>query len=900
MGRFTVPPLPQESPIGSRVRFTCKVNSTPPTNITWLKDGQPLPQNTNRYAVLPTGTLQIYDITTEDAGAYRCVATNAANRKQSDEAQLTIKRQESSTFAMLTTPENQNKRVGEVAVLECGVATYDKSQGKPTVTWTKIGGSLERTRRLLDSLVIDNVQPEDSGYYNCTIASPQLPSVKQYKAFINVLKPPRLTLDDTDPIVETKVTQNRRIRCVTTGNPKPKITWLKDGKPLTINGRIREFQTSSKKAVSNGWRELLIGHITRADAGYYQCVARNSIGITLKTIKLSVQLDENRPLPPSNLRAIALSSDTVRLSWELQETYNGTKPLFTIHYYPTEGETKKEKQKLIRNSEKSSELIRDLQPYTNYSIYMNVYTSVRDQSFRPSDRSVTVVVLTKEGVPRAAPTVTLTSSNSSTIHVAWTRADPVTAQGRIVGYKVLYREHGTNSQKMRDVDGADNLEYTLTGLKANVIYDVRVATVTTAGFNRYLDESIWPWVSLNTQSTDTNNPQPSRIIPPVQDITPVYIVPNHGPPFDITWEIQSSGLLRLMWKPPKGPHSEILKYHVFYTYDADKPIDNWMITSIPGELNQAEFIDLQPGTGYTFKVRAIMSLGEISEPSESVLVTMPRCILNVCVPLTVEQRPLLSDRTIGIIIGVNIGGVCIIICAIIIACKNKCFPLAPQRCIHGYPANYIHHGNGNGHVMNGHIPNSGMTHSGTDLADVDCYTPVMPPLSQQLRQEAGLEGDTDRETSGDTQQDNPPVVNCHTRLLDDVQRSSRVPVDDLNDIDNDDPDDLNDVDPPIEMTTTSIVPPYTSNIDMDQNYLDDRFKSGQHCLGTFSAVPGTGQTDPTLTKLPGRTDPTLTSLPAQREHTQTMFNQGEDSNSVSLESLNMSFRPENGLSTSVV
>lgn len=40
--------------------------------------------------MLSSGVLQIHGVVREDAGSYRCVATNSANQRQSSEAELAI------------------------------------------------------------------------------------------------------------------------------------------------------------------------------------------------------------------------------------------------------------------------------------------------------------------------------------------------------------------------------------------------------------------------------------------------------------------------------------------------------------------------------------------------------------------------------------------------------------------------------------------------------------------------------------------------------------------------------------------------------------------------------------------------------------------------------------------
>lgn len=43
-----------------------------------------------RITVLPNGVLQIHNVQLEDAGLYRCVATNIGSRLKSREAMLTV------------------------------------------------------------------------------------------------------------------------------------------------------------------------------------------------------------------------------------------------------------------------------------------------------------------------------------------------------------------------------------------------------------------------------------------------------------------------------------------------------------------------------------------------------------------------------------------------------------------------------------------------------------------------------------------------------------------------------------------------------------------------------------------------------------------------------------------
>ncbi|KAJ3605604.1 hypothetical protein NHX12_027649, partial [Muraenolepis orangiensis] len=68
--------------------------------------------------------------------------------------------------------------------------------------------------------------------------------------------------------------------CVTLGNPKPDITWLKDDEIIQVSERVSVLDYGSLK----------IHNLQREDAGHYRCVARNSFGLAFsKPVTIQVQ-----------------------------------------------------------------------------------------------------------------------------------------------------------------------------------------------------------------------------------------------------------------------------------------------------------------------------------------------------------------------------------------------------------------------------------------------------------------------------------------------------------------------------------------------------------------------------------------------------------------------------------
>lgn len=116
--------------------------------------------------------------------------------------------------------------------------------------------------------------------------SPSEPQIKRH--------PTNLTL-----LVEAKAV----LPCVTLGNPKPDVTWLKDDELIKVCAVISALlenrvpfsalrccpQVSDRVTVLD-YGALKIHNIRKEDAGQYRCVARNSFGFSIsKPVSIEVQ-----------------------------------------------------------------------------------------------------------------------------------------------------------------------------------------------------------------------------------------------------------------------------------------------------------------------------------------------------------------------------------------------------------------------------------------------------------------------------------------------------------------------------------------------------------------------------------------------------------------------------------
>lgn len=91
-----------------------------------------------------------------------------------------------------------------------------------------------------------------------------------------VLVPPQFKVMPTD--IDTVANKDVKMLCEVTGNPKPKISWYK-------NGNIEEVQVEHIEVTDN---EITIMEVLESDGGMYQCFAENRGGEIMASAQLNI------------------------------------------------------------------------------------------------------------------------------------------------------------------------------------------------------------------------------------------------------------------------------------------------------------------------------------------------------------------------------------------------------------------------------------------------------------------------------------------------------------------------------------------------------------------------------------------------------------------------------------
>ncbi|XP_071271847.1 protogenin B-like [Salvelinus alpinus] len=489
---FVVHPVLLEVTEGSVARFTCQVTSNPPASVTWELDQSTLPLETDRITVLPNGVLQIHNVQLEDAGKYRCVATNIGNRVKSSEATLSViepgvgpkPRQRPQIIAG---PQNVTVSLHHTVVLEC-IATGNP---RPIISWSRVDSKPidVYNARVLGSgnLLISNVKPQHNGVYLCRATTPGTRNYTIAAANLTVLEPPSM--------VERPESQTRpragtaRFMCQAQGVPPPRITWLKNGEEVHLNGRIKMYNS-----------KLVITQITPEDDAIYQCVAENDQGSVLSLARLIVVMSEDRPSAPRNIHAETISSSAILLAWE-RPIYNADKVIaYSVHYMKAEGLNNEEYQAVIGN-DTTSYIIDDLEPAWNYSFYIVAYMPMG--ASRMSDQ---VCQHTLEDVPLRSPELSLTSYSPTDIQVSWQPLSTKLSRGNIWAYRLSYRTAADATVLSVEL-AQNNTQYLLGDLQPDTIYLLRIAAATRVGWCKPSS-----WTSHRTPKTSSNKVPPAPLL----------------------------------------------------------------------------------------------------------------------------------------------------------------------------------------------------------------------------------------------------------------------------------------------------------------------------------------------------------------------------------------------------
>uniref|UniRef100_A0A2K5W5L7 Peroxidasin like n=1 Tax=Macaca fascicularis TaxID=9541 RepID=A0A2K5W5L7_MACFA len=280
--RITFEPQDVEVPSGNTVYFTCRAEGNPKPEIIWIHNNHSLDlEDDTRLNMFDDGTLMIQNTRESDQGVYQCMARNSAGEAKTQSAMLRYSSRPAPP-QFTVAPKDQ------VVLEEHAVEWLCEADGNPppVIVWTKTGGQLpvEGRHTVLSSgtLRIDHAAQHDQGQYECQAVSSL--GVKKVSVQLTV-KPKALAVFTQRPQdTSVEVGKNINISCHAQGEPQPIITWNKESVQITESGKFHV----------DGEGTLTIYDAGFPDQGRYECVARNSFGLVVTNMFLTVTAIQGR------------------------------------------------------------------------------------------------------------------------------------------------------------------------------------------------------------------------------------------------------------------------------------------------------------------------------------------------------------------------------------------------------------------------------------------------------------------------------------------------------------------------------------------------------------------------------------------------------------------------------
>ncbi|XP_072028791.1 uncharacterized protein [Amphiura filiformis] len=600
-------PSPEDVSVyeGDTARFKCQATGTPRPRISWQKDGSVLDLTmeiiASRFALLPSGALEIRNIRSIDGGSYRCQATNDVTGQTvtSRTASLTVVNglpDPNREFEFIVNPQDVEARIGRNIVLEA--ATTEPA----AFTWFKddeeivlFTGQDHYSIVGQGSLRISDLGEIDTGLYRVRASSGADGSTLTKTVRITAQVPPSFLVKPED--AHANVGNPFTFKCSVYGIPHPDVRWFKNGEEIDTS------DTNIFRLV-NG-QNLQISQLIKEDDGTYQCVASNYVENVKETIEAAAELivlDEGVPIPPKlttttttivvttikptttavpgpatgpvpskprQLTASRILAQSVTAKWREPTTKNGEIQSYRIHI---QAEGAKRQRIISVPGNRLQWEIDDLVSQTTY----NIYTYAVNEN-GPGERSETLTIETQGvvQVPGSPQNLVALADSATSIYVSW--EPPSSTFGDIQNYQLYYADLGTGQATREQEIQVTDTSYTVTGLSPYTRYGFRVEAFNENG----------PGPSSETIEARTFTDKPT------------------SPPSNVTARPFSASSILLSWNlpPTSQRNGDITGYKVRYRLLENS--DRAKTIVVDGILREFILSELERDSEYEIRIGAV-------------------------------------------------------------------------------------------------------------------------------------------------------------------------------------------------------------------------------------------------------------------------------------------------------
>ncbi|XP_057299165.1 receptor-type tyrosine-protein phosphatase delta-like [Hydractinia symbiolongicarpus] len=313
-----------------------------------------------------------------------------------------------------------------------------------------------------------------------------------------------------------------------------------------------------------------------------------------------------------NLTASNVLSKSMDLSWQASNSTRGNITEFQVKYSYQMGDVVNVTIKKITDTSTRSYSLDGLLPNIQYKIEVSEKT---DEYGPPAS----ITVLTKVGVPQAAPTIlSITNVTSTSVNVTWKPIPKYLQGSNSISYILMY---GIDAPSNKTSVMGNESSVALMNLKPNSSYTLFIFGLTSYG---------------------NDGPHASK----------TFLTAQNGPsqPYNVTKQDAEADSVTISWSKPLNTFG-VIKFYLIYLYKDDTFVRKYKVNVEEEKKLEFKITNLEPKTTYEVKIVANNNMdGEASE------------VLTI---VTEEEKGSKSNHT-NIIIGVVIVAIIVIIAVVAI------------------------------------------------------------------------------------------------------------------------------------------------------------------------------------------------------------------------------------------
>ncbi|XP_076831299.1 inactive tyrosine-protein kinase 7 [Brachyhypopomus gauderio] len=254
----------------------CHVQTTPPAQVTWMRNTQEILEEDSRFKLYSNGTLRINSVEVYDGVVYTCRCRTVGGVLTGQAKVFVLER-----LKFTPTPQaSQCLQLDKEAMVQCSATGREA----PTIHWTRADGSAVPSHVVQrnGAMYFRNVSRSDAGNYTC-VASNRLQG--EIRAYVSLTVGVHIEFKLEPEYTTVYQGHTAMLHCQPTGDPPPYIQWMVKDKALSfISGRLQKMPNGT----------LVISDVTKDDTGQYTCIAGNSCSIRDRMTKLYV-VDKPKP-----------------------------------------------------------------------------------------------------------------------------------------------------------------------------------------------------------------------------------------------------------------------------------------------------------------------------------------------------------------------------------------------------------------------------------------------------------------------------------------------------------------------------------------------------------------------------------------------------------------------------